>query len=135
MTYLTRRYRFSAAHRLFNPEFSDAENDRIYGKCNNPGGHGHNYELEVTVGGRPDPKTGMVVNLADLDGVVERKILERFDHQYLNDDRECFRQKVPTAENICVEVFGRLRGCFPGAELKRVRLEETSKNSFVYSGE
>lgn len=134
MTYLTRRYRFSASHRLFHPAFSDEENDRLYGKCNNPGGHGHNYKLEVTVGGKPDPQTGMVLNLVDLDGVVEREILDRFDHVYLNADEEAFGAKVPTTENLCVEVFNRLDGRFPGAALKRVRIEETGKNSFEYRG-
>lgn len=138
MTYLTRRYRFSASHRLFHPEFSAAENDRIYGKCNNPGGHGHNYRLEVTVAGRPDPATGMVVNLTDLDGAVQSEILERFDHAYLNADEECFSGRVPTAENLCVEIFRRLEeriALFAPARLARVRLEETSKNSFEYRGE
>ncbi len=134
MTYLTRRYRFSASHRLFRPEFSAEENDRLYGKCNNEGGHGHNYRLEVTVGGAVDPQTGMVLNLVELDGVVGSEVLERFDHVYLNADKECFGEKVPTAENLCVEVFNRLKGKFNGAALKRVRLEETSKNSFEYRG-
>lgn len=135
MTYLTRRYRFSASHRLFSPAFTDEENDRLYGKCNNPGGHGHNYKLEVTVGGEPDAQTGMVLNLVDLDGVVQQEILDRFDHVYLNADEECFGAKVPTTENLCVEVFNRLDGRFPGAALKRVRIEETGKNSFEYRGE
>ncbi len=135
MTYLTRRYRFSASHRLFHPAFTDEENDRLYGKCNNPGGHGHNYKLEVTVGGVPDAQTGMVLNLVDLDGVVEREILDRFDHVYLNADEEAFGAKVPTTENLCVAVFHRLEGRFPGAALKRVRIEETGKNSFEYRGE
>ena len=134
MTYLTRRYRFSASHRLFHPNFSDTENDRIYGKCNNPGGHGHNYRLEVTVAGEPDPATGMVLNLADLDDVVRTEILDRFDLAYLNADKECFGSRVPTAENICAVIFKRLQGRFAPARLARLGLEETSKNYFEYRG-
>ena len=135
MTYLTRRYRFSASHRLFHPKMSAAENDRVYGKCNNPGGHGHNYRLEVTVAGEPDPKTGMVVNLTDLDGAVQSEILDRFDHVYLNAVEECFAEKVPTAENLCIEIFNRLGGRFAPARLARIGLEETGRNSFEYRGE
>ena len=134
MTYLTRRYRFSASHRLFHPEFSDDQNDRIYGKCNNPGGHGHNYRLEVTVAGKPDPATGMVLNLTDLDDVVRTEILDRFDRTYLNADAECFGNQVPTAENICSVIFKRLEGRFGSARLARLGLEETSKNYFEYRG-
>ncbi len=130
MIHLTRRYRFSASHRLHNPRWPDAENRRIYGKCNNEGGHGHNYALEVTVAGEPDPRTGMVVNLAELDGFVEREILDRFDHANLNADGESFAEQVPTTENLCREVFRRLRGGFRLAPVTRVRLEETSLNSF-----
>lgn len=135
MTYLTRCYWFSASHRLYSPRLSEEENRRHFGKCNNPGGHGHNYGLEVTVGGKPDARTGMVLNLADLDGVVQEEILQRFDHVYLNADTECFGEKVPTTENLCIEIFNRLRGRFPQGELTRVRLEETSNNSFEYWGE
>lgn len=130
MIYLTRRYRFCASHRLHNPRLSEGENRRIYGKCNNEGGHGHNYALEVTVAGDPDARTGMVVDLAELDGFVEREILERFDHANLNADDESFAEQVPTTENLCREIFCRLRGGFRRAPLTRVRLEETSLNSF-----
>ena len=102
--YLTRRYLFSASHRLHSDEMSAAENQAVYGKCNNPHGHGHNYSVEVTVAGRVDPRTGMVCNLVDLDSFVHEKILERFDHQNLNTLPE-FQETVPTTENLCVEVF------------------------------
>jgi 6-pyruvoyltetrahydropterin/6-carboxytetrahydropterin synthase len=131
---LTRRYRFAASHRLHSPRLSEDENSRTYGKCNNPYGHGHNYVLDVTVTGPVDSETGMIANLADLDEFVECEVIEPFDHTYLNEDAPAFRERVPTAENLCREIFDRLR-CFPGARLERVRVEETSLNSFEYTGE
>jgi len=115
----------------------DDENRRVYGKCNNPYGHGHNYAVEVTVGGLVDPATGMVANLLDLDRVVGREILDRFDHTNLN-RTENFRSRVPTSENLCREIFrllcvawGNERG-LAGTRLEKVRLEETRANSFEY---
>ena len=131
--YLTRRYWFSASHRLHSEAMSAEENQRTYGKCNNPHGHGHNYALEVTVGGQVDPKTGMVCNLADLDGFVQREILERFEHSNLNVLKE-FKERVPTSENLCVEIFGSLQRGFHHAEVEEVRMEETLMNSFEYAG-
>jgi 6-pyruvoyltetrahydropterin/6-carboxytetrahydropterin synthase len=131
---LTRRYRFAASHRLHRPEFSERENERIYGKCSNPHGHGHNYSLEVTVSGAVDPATGMVANLGDLDPFVEREVVEGFDYKYLNEEVPRFMSEVPTAENICREIYRRLKP-FPAAHLERVRIEETSKNSFEFDGE
>ena len=131
---LGRRYRFAASHRLHNARFSEAENDRIYGKCNNPFGHGHNYILEVSVSGPVDPATGMIANLADLDSFVEREVLEPFDHKSLNEDVAAFRKTVPTTENLCMEIYQRLKS-FPKAKLERVRVQETTNNSFEYAGE
>jgi 6-pyruvoyltetrahydropterin/6-carboxytetrahydropterin synthase len=131
--YLTRRYLFSASHRLHCVEMSDAENKAVYGKCNNPHGHGHNYSVEVTVAGRVDPRTGMVCNLVDLDSFVHEKILERFGHQNLNTLAE-FQAIVPTTENLCVEVFDILERDFHHAEIEKVRIEETMLNSFEYAG-
>lgn len=134
--YLTRRYRFAAAHRLHNEQLSSEENALLYGKCNNPLGHGHNYTLEVTVAGPIDPRTGMVMNLVDLDGAVEQEVLERFDHMHLNLDVEEFRSKIPTTENLCREVFALLKPPIENGngasrvKLERVRLEETSSNFF-----
>jgi len=128
---LTRRYWFAASHRLHSPRFSEEENWRTYGKCNNPYGHGHNYVLEVTVSGPVDAATGMIANLADLDPFVERHVLEAFDHTYLNEDVPAFRERVPTTENVCLEIYHRLK-TFPNARLERVRVEETSLNSFEY---
>ena len=132
--YLTRRYGFSASHRLHNPAFSAEENRATYGKCNNPHGHGHNYSVEITVSGPVDPQTGMVCNLADLDGWVSENLLERYDHQDLNHLQE-FAQKVPTTENLCVEIYELLHRGFKKAHLEKVRIEETMMNSFEYSGE
>lgn len=126
---LTRRYRFAASHRLHRQNFSESENARIYGKCSNPYGHGHNYSLEVTLTGAVDPATGMVASLGELDPFVEREVVEAFDHKYLNEEVAEFSEIVPTAENICCEIYRRLKR-FPAARLERVRLEETSKNSF-----
>ena len=105
MVYLTRRYRFCAGHRLHNNAFSAEENRRVYGKCNNPNGHGHNYLMEVTVAGAIDPATGMVFDLAALDGIVAERVLEKFDHKNLNLDMENFRTQIPTTENLCVEIY------------------------------
>lgn len=132
--HLTRRYRFAASHRLHSAALSAEENARVYGKCNNPYGHGHNYVVEVAVSGPVDGPTGMIANLADLDAFIEREILEPFDRTYLNEDVAAFRERVPTTENLCVEIFRRLRA-FPGAKLERVRIEETGLNSFEYTGE
>lgn len=138
MVYLTRRYRFSAAHRLHNSALSEEENQRLYGKCNNPYGHGHNYVLEVTISGPVDPATGMVYNLADLDGIVQSEILERFEHTNLNLDVADFEGKVPTSENLCIEIFDLLRAKLTrpngGVRLARLRIEETNSNSFEYEG-
>lgn len=131
MIYLTRGYLFSAAHRLSNGAWSEEENRRVYGKCANPYGHGHNYHLEVTVAGPIDPLTGMVVDLAELDRFVAREILERFDHQNLN-ALESFSHRVPTSEILCQEIYRILRENFRLARVERVRLEETSLNVFEY---
>ncbi|MGA3323224.1 MAG: 6-carboxytetrahydropterin synthase [Terriglobia bacterium] len=136
MVYLTRRYRFSAGHRLHNDALSGEENRRVYGKCNNPNGHGHNYLLEVTVAGPIDPATGMVFDMVALDGIVAEHVLEKFDHKNLNLDVENFRTQVPTTENLCLEISKLLRtpleeaGAERGLQLDRVGLEETSLNSF-----
>jgi 6-pyruvoyltetrahydropterin/6-carboxytetrahydropterin synthase len=131
--HLTRRYMFSASHRLHSDEMSPEENVATYGKCNNPYGHGHNYALEVTVSGPIDESTGMVCNLVDLDGFVEREILEHFDHQSLNTLEE-FAQEVPTTENLCAAIYDILRRGFTLAHLEKVRMDETMMNSFEYAG-
>ena len=131
---LARRYRFSASHRLHNGKFDEQENRRVYGKCNNPYGHGHNYVVEVAVSGPVNPATGMIANLGELDAFVDREVIEPFDHKYLNEEVPAFGDTVPTTENLCIEIFNRLRR-FPEARLERVLVEETGKNSFEYTGE
>ncbi len=130
--HLTRRYRFSASHRLHSDALSEDENQRTYGKCNNPHGHGHNYTVEITVAGPVNEQTGMVCDLAELDRFVEREVLEPLDHTNLN-TLAPFRGVVPTSEHLCVEIYGRLRG-FRAAQVEKVRLEETMLNSFEYAG-
>jgi len=131
---LGRRYRFAASHRLHTEKLSEEENARVFGKCANPYGHGHNYVLEILVSGDVDAATGMIANLADLDTFVEREVLDVFDHHSLNEDVAAFRDMVPTTENLCIEIFHRLKK-FPEAKLERVRVEETSNNTFEYAGE
>ena len=131
---LGRRYRFSASHRLHTSQLSEEENWRVFGKCNNPHGHGHNYVVEISVSGEVDAATGMIANLDDLDAFVERQVLEDFDHKSLNEDIPAFRDKVPTTENLCMEIFQRLKS-FPRAKLERIRVEETGNNSFEYAGD
>ena len=131
--YLTRGYIFSASHRLHSDAMSASENALIYGKCNNPYGHGHNYRIEVTVSGAVDEATGMVCNLVDLDGFVRREILDRFDLENLNTRPE-FSQAVATTENLCTTIYDILQRGFSHAHLERVRIEETMMNSFEYAG-
>src|SRR5215471_6736488 len=131
--YLSRRYWFSASHRLHNESMSAEENRRVYGKCNNPYGHGHNYALEITVAGQVDPQTGMVCNLVDLDQFVHEKILQRFVHENLNTLEE-FQQLVPTTENLCIQIYRILEQGFRPASVEKVRMEETMLNSFEYAG-
>jgi 6-pyruvoyltetrahydropterin/6-carboxytetrahydropterin synthase len=132
--HLTRRYLFSASHRLHSEQMSAAENLSTYGKCNNPYGHGHNYVLEVTVSGQVDPAIGMVCSLVDLDSCVEKEVLSRYHLENLNTKKE-FGVTVPTTENLCIQIFEILQRTFSPAHLERVRLEETMMNSFEYAGE
>ncbi|MFZ0691703.1 MAG: 6-carboxytetrahydropterin synthase [Acidobacteriaceae bacterium] len=129
--YLGRRYRLSASHRLFCASLGEAENQRVYGKCANPHGHGHNYTVEVVVGGEIDERTGMVCDLVELDGLVGREVLEPFDHQNLN-TLESFRAAVPTTENLLLEIRRRLAKALPQKLTLAVRVEETSNNFFEY---
>ena len=131
--HLSRRYIFSASHRLHADTLTDEQNRATYGKCNNPHGHGHNYSLEVTVSGQVSPDTGMVCNLVDLDEAVRHTVLDRFDHQNLNTLKE-FAEVVPTTENLTEAVFNILKQSFHAAHLERVRIEETLNNSFEYAG-
>ncbi len=129
MVSLTRTYEFAASHRLHSPLLSEAENIFLYGKCNNLAGHGHNYVLEVTVRGIPDARTGMIVDLTKLDEIVERTVVNRYDHKNLDIDIAEFMGRVTTSEVVSQEIFNRLVGAVP-AELERVRLWETARNMF-----
>ncbi|HEV2323708.1 MAG TPA: 6-carboxytetrahydropterin synthase [Terracidiphilus sp.] len=128
-----RRYTLSASHRLHSPALSEEQNRAAYGKCNNPHGHGHNYTVEVLVGGPVDAETGMVINLAKLDEVVQTTVLDRFDHADLNLD-PIFANRVPTTENLCKVVFQLLLEPVAPAQLAHVRVEETENNFFEYYG-
>ena len=132
--YFGRRYMLSACHRLHADALSPDENRAVYGKCNNPHGHGHNYTVEILVGGAVNPETGMVVDLKHLDSVVRTRVLDRFDHTNLNLD-PMFTNRVPTTENLCRAVFELLDGSTTPARLVQVRVEETENNFFEYSGE
>ena len=129
--YLGRKYRLSASHRLFCESLSTEENQKVYGKCANPHGHGHNYTVEVKVGGEMDEVTGMVVDLVQLDGCVSGEVLEPFDHSNLN-ELEAFHGVVPTTENLLIEIEKRLRKALPEGLALEVRVEETSNNFFEY---
>jgi 6-pyruvoyltetrahydropterin/6-carboxytetrahydropterin synthase len=130
----TRRYRFSASHRLDCEVLSPQENRDVYGKCNNPHGHGHNYRLEVSVCGPVDRETGMVVNMADLDALVGQSVVERFHLANLNLD-PLFEQAVPTTENLCRAIHRLIASSLPADKLDRIRIEETENNFFEYAGE
>ena len=132
--YFGRRYMMSASHRLHSAALSDDDNRKTFGKCNNPHGHGHNYVVEVLVGGPVGRETGMVVNMATLDEVVQTSIIQRFDHTNLNFD-PLFVNQVPTTENLCREVYKVLRSVLPTLRLEYVRVEETENNFFQFSGE
>ena len=135
MIYVTRRAEFSASHYYHNPELSPEENRRIFGKCNNPHGHGHNYTLEVTVAGDVDSKTGMVLDIKDLKQLVEDEVLQSMDHRFLNKEVPVFSSTIPTTENIAVEIWKRLAQKLPNGKLHRIRLYETPDLYVDYFGE
>lgn len=133
---VTRRYQFAASHRLHSTQLSEDENQRIYGKCNNPFGHGHNYRLEVSAAGPADENTGVAAPLGALDELVRQQVLAPFDHRNLNADTDAFLGCVPTTENLAREIGRRLkrqwRTAFAGEwpKLERIRIEETARNIF-----
>jgi 6-pyruvoyltetrahydropterin/6-carboxytetrahydropterin synthase len=126
MVYLTRKLEFSASHRYHNPALSAEENRRIFGKCNNPHGHGHNYTLEVTVEGEPDPVSGMVLDLKELKAILEREITERMDHRFLNYEVEELKGQIPTCENIARVIWKLLEPKITQGRLHKVRLYESA---------
>lgn len=131
-TALIRREHFNAAHRLHNPEWSDEMNLKIFGKCNNPNYHGHNYVLEVKVIGEVNPQTGYVMDTKILSDIIKREVTERYDHKNLNLDIPEFKSLNPTAENIAAEIYKRLRGEIPEELELKVRLYETERNIVEY---
>ena len=135
MVYLTRKCEFSAAHYYHNPEFSPEENQRIFGKCNNPNGHGHNYTLEVTVKGEVNPRSGFVVDLKELKNMLEREVLSALDHRFLNKEVPEFRDRIPTTENLAIAIWERLHSKLNVAKLHRVRVFETPDLFVDFYGE
>lgn len=128
MLTITRRMHFSAAHRLHNPELSDAENARIFGLCNNPAGHGHNYVLEVTVSGDPDPMTGMIMDLGKLKEFLKETVVSKLDHRHLNVDVDFLRGTIPTAENIVSRIWDVIESTLETGRLVEVKLYESENN-------
>jgi 6-pyruvoyltetrahydropterin/6-carboxytetrahydropterin synthase len=135
MVYLTRRVTFSAAHRLWSKHLSEVENYKIYDKCANPNGHGHNYELEVTVRGEADPSTGMVLNLTDMKDIINQQVINWVDHKHLNYDIPWLEGVIPTAEMLAMKFWERLEHAFPPGLLYEVKLQETENNIATYRGE
>ena len=132
---ITARLTFSAAHRLNNPKYDADWNRRVYGKCDNPRGHGHNYVIHVSVKGKIDPETGMVIDLKILKDVVRRRIIDRVDHTNLNEDVDFLQGVIPTAENLARAFWQQLAPAMAEATLHEILLQETEKNSVVYRGE
>ncbi|GGF87235.1 6-carboxytetrahydropterin synthase [Paenibacillus abyssi] len=132
LVHFARKYHFCAAHRLHSQHLTDEENKALFGKCNNPYGHGHNYYVEVTVSGQPDPVTGMVINLAELDEKVNRIVIDKFDHKFLNVDTEEFKEVNPTSDNMVKVIWDMLSSSLSG--LYKIGLWETEKNYFEYYG-
>ena len=136
MVYLTRRVEFCASHRLHSPAYTEEENDKLYGRCNNPNGHGHNYQMEVTVCGSVTRDTGMIMDLKRLKDLIDREIVDRVDHKNINVDVDFMRGVIPTAENMIVSFWELLEPHIPeGVKLYEIRLWETDNNIAFYRGE
>lgn len=133
--YVTRKTHFSAAHRLYNPKFSDEKNDELYGLCNNPLYHGHNYVLEVTVCGEPDPETGYLIDLKKLKEIIEEKIIKYVDHKNLNLEVEFLKGIIPTAENLAIAFWKRLENEIPNGKLYSIKVYESERNIVEFRGE
>jgi 6-pyruvoyltetrahydropterin/6-carboxytetrahydropterin synthase len=133
--FVTRRLTFNAAHRVYNPQLTDQENDEIFGKCNNPNWHGHNYVLEITVSGPVDPRTGYVIDLARVKAIVQQEVVELIDHRNINVEVEFMKGVIPTTENIAVACWRVLRGKFAPGTLHRIKLWETENHYVEYYGD
>ena len=134
MIQVTKRYELAAAHRLFNPDWDEARNREVFGKCNNAEGHGHNYLVELTLGGDPDPESGTFVDMKAVDEIVEAVLLDRFDHKFLNRETEEFSRLNPTVENMAKVFWELLIGRFEGAETMKVGVWETDRTYAEYAG-
>lgn len=136
MIYVTRRVVFAAAHRLFNPTFTDEKNEEVFDKCNNLYGHGHNYTLEVTVAGKPDPETGYVIDLKDLKRIIKKNVFEKVDHKHLNHDVDFLKGYITSIENLIVLFWKELENKFEkGQKLHKLKLWETENNVAEYFGD
>jgi 6-pyruvoyltetrahydropterin/6-carboxytetrahydropterin synthase len=135
MVYITRKAHFCASHRLYNPEWSDDKNDAVFGLCNNPNGHGHNYDLEVTVAGSLPPETGMVMDLKKLADILEEEVVQRVDHKHLNLDVDFLRGIIPTAENMAIAFWEILDRKITQGKLHSIRVYESDNNFVEYRGE
>lgn len=133
--YITRKVQFNAAHRLYNSNWSEAENRRVFGKCMSPNFHGHNFEMEVTLAGAPDPQTGFVFDLAQLKEIINEQIVEAIDHKNLNLDVPFLQDVMPSTENLAVKVWERLAPHVKPAEIYSIHIQETPNNSVIYYGE
>lgn len=133
--YITRKVHFNAAHRIYNPNWSDEKNYEVYGGCSNPNWHGHNYILEVTLVGAPNPETGYVYDLKKLKDLIEEKIIQKVDHKNLNLDVDFMQGIIPTSENFAIQIWNELKPHIVGAELYSVKLYETERNFVEYKGE
>ncbi len=134
MLLVTKRLHFSASHRLHNAELSDQENKDIYGKCNNPNGHGHNYILEVTVAGKEDPKTGMVIDLKLLKEIIQKTLIDQVDHSHLNLDVSFLKNKIPTTEVLAKEFWKLLEKKIKTGKLYEIKIFESQNNVVIYRG-
>ncbi len=134
MLYITKRVMFSAAHRLFNPEFSEEKNEEVFDKCNNFYGHGHNYYLEVTIKGLPNPKTGYVIDLKELKRIITNEIINKVDHKHLNFDVDFLKGYIPTVENLCVIFWNILKDKLPKDSLHAIKIYETEDSYCEYFG-
>jgi 6-pyruvoyltetrahydropterin/6-carboxytetrahydropterin synthase len=135
MLYVTKRMEFSASHRLYNPTFSEEKNEEVYDKCNNYHGHGHNYVLEVTVKGHPDPDTGYVIDLKKLKKILNEVIIDKVDHKHLNYDVEFYKNVIPTVENMAVIMWRELEDKLPSGKLHKIKIYETPNSIVEYYGE
>lgn len=135
MIYVTRKAAFSAAHRLYNPTFSDERNVAVFDKCNNPLGHGHNYVMEVTVKGLPDPLTGYVIDLKRLKDLLDEAVVDKVDHKHLNYDVDFLRGIIPTVENLCVLFWQQIEHRLPSGELHCIKVYESDQNMAEYFGQ